>query len=72
MKGESRLRFQASGILAEGSRHVSDSGIGRENGLEAYRSYSQSKSVIMNTASEEITRANDDWFAEQAEDVRYG
>ncbi|KAL7408929.1 aldehyde dehydrogenase [Mrakia frigida] len=51
---------------------MKDSGIGRENGMEAYRSYTQSKSVIMNVASEEKTRANDDWFSDSKLDVRYG
>jgi len=32
----------------------------------------QSKSVIMNVASEEKTRANDDWFSDSKLDVRYG
>lgn len=34
---------------------------------------SQSKSVIVNTASEETTRKNDDWFGEaKVENIRYG
>lgn len=50
-----------------------DSGIGRENGVAAFHAYTQTKSVIMNTASEESTRATDDWFSEtKLEDVRYG
>lgn len=70
---------------------MKDSGIGRENGVEAYHAYSTTKSesflpsthgnwlilfvlepgVIMNTASEEETRATDDWFGEK-KDTRYG
>lgn len=42
-----------------------DSGIGSENGLEAYRGYSQQKSIIMNTSDDTF-----DWFGTQA-DVRY-
>ena len=33
---------------------------------------SQSKSTIVNIASVEETRAAHDWFAEEAEDARYG
>lgn len=51
---------------------MKDSGIGRENGMEAYRAYSQSKSIIINTATEETSRVNDDWFSEFHKDVRYG
>ncbi|GAA5882438.1 hypothetical protein JCM16303_001732 [Sporobolomyces ruberrimus] len=48
------------------------SGVGRENGHEAYRSYTQSKSVIMNYATEEDSKALDDWFREDDREVRYG
>lgn len=48
-----------------------ESGIGRENGIEALHAYSQSKSVVVNTASTKQTRVNDDWF-EVAADRRYG
>jgi len=52
---------------------MKDSGIGRENGLEAYESYSQSKSIIVNIASAESTRVTDDWFTdEESMDRRYG
>ena len=68
---------------------MKDSGIGRENGIEAYESCmsdsiltgtdhlssytdSQSKSTIVNISDPEVTRTADDWFAENAEDKRYG
>lgn len=41
---------------------MKESGIGRENGVEAYNAYSQSKSVIINTATPEDTQMTDDWF----------
>ncbi|KAG2819727.1 hypothetical protein PC116_g14873 [Phytophthora cactorum] len=44
---------------------VKDSGMGRENGLEAYRSYSQIKSVIAGFGNEKF-----DWFVDDT--VRYG
>ncbi|BGO91413.1 hypothetical protein NBRC10512_003072 [Rhodotorula toruloides] len=49
-----------------------NSGVGRENGHEAYRSYTQSKSVIVNFATEEENRTMDDWFREEDREVRYG
>ncbi|BGP32102.1 hypothetical protein JCM10296v2_003881 [Rhodotorula toruloides] len=49
-----------------------NSGVGRENGHEAYRSYTQSKSVIVNYATEEESRNVDDWFREEDREVRYG
>ncbi|KAF8332682.1 aldehyde dehydrogenase [Cantharellus anzutake] len=52
---------------------MKESGIGRENGVEAYNAYSQSKSTIINVASVEATRAADDWFAEDDQpNSRYG
>ncbi|KAJ3847353.1 aldehyde dehydrogenase domain-containing protein [Lentinula lateritia] len=51
---------------------MKESGIGRENGLEAFEAYTQSKSTIVNLASSEETRIADDWFAEGNEDRRYG
>jgi phenylacetaldehyde dehydrogenase len=42
-----------------------DSGIGSENGWEAYRNYTRPKSVIFNSAAEST-----DWFA-TTEDLRY-
>ncbi|KAF9076963.1 aldehyde dehydrogenase [Rhodocollybia butyracea] len=51
---------------------MKESGIGRENGLEAFEAYTQSKSTIVNIASTEETRKTDDWFAESGEARRYG
>jgi len=51
---------------------MKESGIGRDNGLEAYLAYTQSKSTIVNIASTEETRETDDWFAETEESRRYG
>ncbi|EGO02064.1 hypothetical protein SERLA73DRAFT_71210 [Serpula lacrymans var. lacrymans S7.3] len=51
---------------------MKESGIGRENGIEALESYSQSKSIIVNTASSEETRQTDDWFTESGDTKRYG
>ena len=76
-------------ILIRGG--MKESGMGRENGVEAYEScqYSssstserpelvtlledtQSKSVIVNIASNEESRATGDWFAEEGNSKRYG
>jgi len=51
---------------------MKESGIGRENGIEALESYSQSKSTIVNIASVDETRDTQDWFAEGSEGARYG
>ncbi|KAF8551470.1 aldehyde dehydrogenase [Imleria badia] len=51
---------------------MKESGIGRENGLEAFAAYSQSKSVIFNTATAEESRVTDDWFADGGDVKRYG
>jgi len=53
---------------------MKESGIGRENGLEALQAYSQSKSTIVNIASAEETRETQDWFAEEDKMLakRYG
>ncbi|KIP12800.1 hypothetical protein PHLGIDRAFT_27178 [Phlebiopsis gigantea 11061_1 CR5-6] len=51
---------------------MKESGIGRENGLEAFEAYTQSKSTIINTATMEETRDTQDWFAESGEPKRYG
>jgi acyl-CoA reductase-like NAD-dependent aldehyde dehydrogenase len=51
---------------------MKESGIGRENGVETYHAYTQSKSTIVSIASAEETRT-DDWFAEDVNgDRRYG
>ncbi|KAK6516089.1 hypothetical protein TWF506_006001 [Arthrobotrys conoides] len=49
----------------------SPSGVGSENGIDAYYAYSKTKSTIVNYASREEMRA-DDWFREGNGDVRYG
>ncbi|TFY77059.1 hypothetical protein EWM64_g6955 [Hericium alpestre] len=51
---------------------MKESGIGRENGIEALEAYSQSKSVTVNTAAPEESRVKDDWFSEQPNGKRYG
>ncbi|KAH7887561.1 aldehyde dehydrogenase domain-containing protein [Phlebopus sp. FC_14] len=51
---------------------MKESGIGRENGIEALEAYSQTKSVIMNVAMPEESRIEDDWFAETGDTKRYG
>lgn len=50
----------------------SASGVGSENGLDAYHAYTTTKSIIMNYASNEEGLAGDDWFREQGGQVRYG
>lgn len=44
---------------------MKDSGLGRENGVEAYREYSQAKSVVVNMSDEPF-----DWFVSD-DNVRY-
>jgi acyl-CoA reductase-like NAD-dependent aldehyde dehydrogenase len=51
---------------------MKESGIGRENGIEAFEAYSQSKSVLFNTATAEESRVTDDWFADSGDAKRYG
>lgn len=51
---------------------MKESGIGRENGIEAYESYTQSKSIIINTTSSEEARTTEDWFADGGSAKRYG
>ncbi|KAH9938377.1 aldehyde dehydrogenase [Fomitopsis serialis] len=52
---------------------MKQSGIGRENGLEALDAYTQSKSTIVNIASAEETRTTIDWFADDdVSEKRYG
>ena len=45
---------------------MKDSGMGRENGIEALHEYTQSKSVVVNMSSDPF-----DWFVND-ENVRYG
>jgi len=81
-KAHSASAALESGIVWVNTHHRNDpsspwgglkeSGIGRENGLEALEAYSQSKSTVINTASLEARRL-DDWFSEGEEtDTRYG
>lgn len=48
------------------------SGVGSENGVEAYNAYTMAKSTIINYAPPEESLAQDDWFREGTEQVRYG
>ncbi|KAI0391854.1 aldehyde dehydrogenase [Xylariaceae sp. FL0594] len=48
------------------------SGLGTENGVEAYHAYTTAKSTIINYASTEESLVADDWFRETAGEVRYG
>ncbi|CCC07831.1 unnamed protein product [Sordaria macrospora k-hell] len=49
----------------------SSSGVGSENGIDAYHAYTTTKSTIINYASAE-EMAVEDWFKEGAGNVRYG
>ncbi|POS69618.1 aldehyde dehydrogenase [Diaporthe helianthi] len=51
---------------------TSASGVGSENGLDAYHAYTTMKSTIINYASPEESLASDDWFGESGGNVRYG
>ncbi|KAF2029698.1 aldehyde dehydrogenase-like protein [Setomelanomma holmii] len=51
---------------------VKSSGVGSENGIDAYNAYTTTKSTIINYASVEEGLASDDWFREGAGEVRYG
>ncbi|RYP37902.1 hypothetical protein DL767_002774 [Monosporascus sp. MG133] len=48
------------------------SGVGSENGIDAYHAYTKVKSTIINYASTEESLAADDWFGEGSGTVRYG
>ncbi|KAI0532989.1 aldehyde dehydrogenase [Xylaria digitata] len=50
----------------------SSSGLGVENGVEAYQAYTTAKSTIISYASTEEALATDDWFRDSSEAVRYG
>ncbi|TQN67041.1 Potassium-activated aldehyde dehydrogenase [Colletotrichum shisoi] len=50
----------------------SASGVGSENGVDAYHAYTTTKSTIISFASPDEALAADDWFREGAGDVRYG
>lgn len=51
---------------------TSSSGVGSENGVEAYQAYTTTKSTIINFASTEEALAQEDWFREGDQQVRYG
>ncbi|KAF2645184.1 aldehyde dehydrogenase-like protein [Massarina eburnea CBS 473.64] len=51
---------------------IKNSGVGSENGVDAYRAYTTTKSTIINYATPEEILATDDWFREGAGEVRYG
>ncbi|QDS74419.1 hypothetical protein FKW77_005941 [Venturia effusa] len=51
---------------------VGSSGVGSENGKDAYYAYTTTKSTIINYASTEESLQNDDWFRDGAGEVRYG
>ncbi|KAG8626204.1 hypothetical protein KVT40_006605 [Elsinoe batatas] len=51
---------------------VGSSGVGSENGIDAYHAYTTVKSTIVNYAAAEEAKATEDWFAEENKDVRYG
>ncbi|KAI1643198.1 aldehyde dehydrogenase [Daldinia loculata] len=48
------------------------SGVGSENGIEAYNAYTAIKSTIINYASTEESLGTDDWFSDGAGPIRYG
>jgi acyl-CoA reductase-like NAD-dependent aldehyde dehydrogenase len=50
----------------------SSSGVGSENGVDAFNEYTTMKSTIINYASTEESLAADDWFKEGSGNVRYG
>lgn len=51
---------------------IGSSGVGSENGIEAYHAYTTMKSTIINYASTDENLASEDWFKEDAGAVRYG
>ncbi|OAL54552.1 aldehyde dehydrogenase-like protein [Pyrenochaeta sp. DS3sAY3a] len=51
---------------------IKSSGVGSENGIDAYHAYTTTKSTIINYAAAEEGLASDDWFREGAGEVRYG
>lgn len=72
-----------SGIVWVNTHHRNDpsspwggaatsSGVGSENGLDAYHAYTTTKSTIINYASTEEALASEDWFREGSGQVRYG
>ncbi|KAF2828929.1 aldehyde dehydrogenase-like protein [Ophiobolus disseminans] len=51
---------------------IKSSGVGSENGIDAYNAYTTTKSTIINYATAEEGLKADDWFREGAGEVRYG
>jgi acyl-CoA reductase-like NAD-dependent aldehyde dehydrogenase len=51
---------------------IKSSGVGSENGVDAYNAYTTTKSTIINYATAEEGLVSDDWFREGAGEVRYG
>jgi acyl-CoA reductase-like NAD-dependent aldehyde dehydrogenase len=51
---------------------IKSSGVGSENGIDAYNAYTTSKSTIINYATAEEGLLSDDWFREGTGEVRYG
>lgn len=50
----------------------SASGVGSENGIDAYHAYTTTKSTIINFATAEESLETEDWFASASTNVRYG
>ncbi|KAI0844913.1 aldehyde dehydrogenase [Daldinia vernicosa] len=48
------------------------SGVGSENGIDAYNAYTAIKSTIINYASTEESLVTDDWFSDGTGPIRYG
>lgn len=48
------------------------SGVGSENGVDAYHDYTSTKSTIINFARPEELLDTDDWFGNSSKNVRYG
>jgi acyl-CoA reductase-like NAD-dependent aldehyde dehydrogenase len=51
---------------------IKSSGVGSENGIDAYNAYTTTKSTIINYATAEEGLQSDDWFREGTGEVRYG
>jgi acyl-CoA reductase-like NAD-dependent aldehyde dehydrogenase len=51
---------------------IKSSGVGSENGIDAYNAYTTTKSTIINYATTEEGLTADDWFREGTGEVRYG
>jgi acyl-CoA reductase-like NAD-dependent aldehyde dehydrogenase len=51
---------------------IGSSGVGSENGVEAYHAYTSMKSTIINYADAEECLMGEDWFKEEGGSVRYG